>query len=98
MVTLDMRPLSSMADYLVIASGTNDRQVQAIADRIVDGVAKKQKRKPLGIEGTENAHWILVDYGDVICHVFLDTARDFYRLEDMWYDARRVHFKTQKKK
>lgn len=96
LVVLDLRPLSAIADYLVICSGTSSRQVQAICDRIELGVKAKYKRHPLGVEGIQNSLWVLVDYGDVICHIFTEETRGFYRLENLWYDAKRVSFRTKK--
>ena len=89
-VILDLRDKSSYADYLVITSASNTRQVLAIADKIQDKVHGSTKKWPLGVEGTDSALWILVDYGDVVAHVFLEETREFYRLEKLWYDAKRV--------
>lgn len=89
-VVLDLKDHSSYADFLVIASGSNTRQVLAIADRIQETVHAATKKWPLGVEGTENGLWVLVDYGDVVAHVFLEETREFYRLEKLWHDAKRV--------
>lgn len=86
---LDLRKLTSFADYFVIVSGRSDRQVQAIADRIIETLSHK-KNKPLGIEGYDTGHWILLDFGPVVAHVFYDETRDFYDLERLWSDAPRV--------
>ena len=86
---LDLRKLTSFADYFVIVSGRSDRQVQAIADRIIETLSRK-KNKPLGIEGYDSGHWILLDFGPVVAHVFYDETRDFYDLERLWSDAPRV--------
>lgn len=83
MVTIDLRPKSGIADFLVIASGTSTRHVKAIADE----VSKKIKElgvKPLGIEGEREAEWVLVDLGDVIVHVMLPRTREYYGLERLW--------------
>ena len=89
MVVLDLREVASFTDYFLITSGTNVRQVQAIADEVVEQL-KKQGTRPARIEGYNTAEWVLVDYGDFILHVFEDKARRFYDLERLWRDARRV--------
>lgn len=95
---LDVRGLTSFTDYIFIASGTSDRHVQAIGRRIDADVHQAFKKNPLGVEGAEAGVWILLDYGDVICHVFLDEKREFYRLEDLWHEAKKVRFKKEKVK
>jgi ribosome-associated protein len=89
MVVLDLREIASFTDYFIIASGTNVRQVQAIADEVVEQL-KKQGTRAARVEGYKTAEWVLVDYGDFILHVFEDKARQFYDLERLWRDAVRV--------
>ncbi|HEX8708332.1 MAG TPA: ribosome silencing factor [Pyrinomonadaceae bacterium] len=89
LVVLDLRELASFTDYFIITSGTNVRQVQAIADAVVDQL-KQQGSRPARVEGYNTAEWVLVDYGDFIVHVFEDKARRFYDLERLWRDAVRV--------
>lgn len=89
LVVLDLRAIASFTDYFVITSGTNTRQVQAIADEIVERL-KKQGTRALRVEGYRSAEWVLVDYGDFIVHVFDNKARQFYDLERLWRDAVRV--------
>jgi len=90
-VIIDLRSLTSFTDYFVICSGTSDRQVSAIAETVkVDMKAKEQR--PLGIEGQDEGRWVLVDYGDVVAHVFHEEDREFYELEKLWGDAPRVEF------
>lgn len=89
MVVLDLREIASFTDYFLITSGTNVRQVQAIADEVVEQL-KKQGTRALRVEGYSTAEWVLVDYGDFILHVFEDKARKFYDLERLWRDAVRV--------
>lgn len=91
--TLDLRKMTSFTDYLIICSGTSARQVQAIAENIQKEIKEKFKRIPLGIEGMQNAFWVLIDYGDVVCHIFREEARTFYRLEHLWHDAKQVRFR-----
>lgn len=88
-VVLDLREIASFTDYFVITSGTNARQVQAIADEVVEQL-KKQGTRAARMEGYNTAEWVLVDYGDFIVHVFDNKARQFYDLERLWRDAVRV--------
>ena len=80
---LDVRELTSVTDYMVIASGNSDRQVKALADNLVQK-AKDGGHRPLGIEGDQAAEWVLVDLVDVVVHVMLPAVRDFYKLEKIW--------------
>lgn len=89
LVALDLRAVASFTDYFLIASGSNQRQVQAIADEVADRL-KKEGTKAQRIEGYKTAEWVLVDYGDFIVHVFEEKARRFYDLERLWRDAGRV--------
>ncbi|MDA8137131.1 MAG: ribosome silencing factor [Desulfobacteraceae bacterium] len=88
-VVLDLRGLTSIADAFIICSGRSNRQVGAIADQI-QRFLKKKAVKPLGVEGQSEGHWVLLDYGHVIIHVFYDETRRFYDLEGFWADAKRV--------
>jgi ribosome-associated protein len=88
-VVLDLREIASFTDYFVIASGTNERQVQAISDSVVETL--KQAGSPvIRVEGYKTAEWILLDYGDFVMHIFGDKARKFYDLERLWREAKRV--------
>jgi len=88
-VLLDLSELTTLADYFVIASGSSERQLEAIADGIVGGL-RDEKVKPFGREGTAASHWILIDYSGVIVHVFTPPERDFYQLERHWAEAKTV--------
>ena len=88
-VVLDLREIASFTDYFVITSGTNERQVQAISDGIVD-MLKKAGSAAARVEGYKTAEWILLDYGDFVVHVFDEKARSFYDLERLWRESRRV--------
>ena len=90
MIALDLREIASFTEFFVIASGTNTRQVQAIADEINEQLKKQLHRRPVRIEGYNSAEWVLLDYGDFVVHLFDKEARDFYDLERLWRDARRV--------
>lgn len=89
LIVLDLREVASFTDYFLITSGTNVRQVQAIADEVVEQL-KKNGTRASRVEGYNTAEWVLVDYGDFIVHVFEDKARRFYDLERLWRDAPRV--------
>lgn len=88
-LVLDMRTLTPMADYYVICHGNNERQVQAIA-RSVKGKMEEQELDVKRMEGFEQARWILMDMGDVICHIFHKDDRSYYNLERLWGDAKEV--------
>ena len=86
-VQLDLRGLTSVADYFVICSGRSDRQVKAIHDRIHLGMKNQHGTLPASVDGVAQAQWVLMDYGDVIVHIFMPEMRDFYRLEQLWGEA-----------
>jgi ribosome-associated protein len=87
-LVLDLRPTgNSVADWFVICHGTSNTQADAIADSVEDTVRKRLHEKPWHTEGFQNAEWILLDYVNVVVHVFQEPIRDFYRLEDLWADA-----------
>jgi ribosome-associated protein len=89
LVILDVHGLSSITDMVLICSGQSNRQVTAIADHIkVD--LKKQGIRPLSIEGLTEGHWVVMDYGHVIIHVFYEPIRIFYDIEGLWADAKRI--------
>lgn len=83
---LDIRGLSTIADYLVIATGTSDKQVVAIADSVRSGL--KKYGKAIDIEGAKDGKWIVIDYGDVLVHVFLEEFRRYYNLDELWEAAK----------
>jgi len=87
MSALDLRQIASFTEFFVIATGANQRQVQAIADEISEQLKKQLKRSAVRIEGYTAAEWVLLDYGDFIFHIFDKDARDFYDLERLWRDA-----------
>ena len=84
-VTLDVKELTDVTDYLVITSGTSNRHVKSLADNACLE-AKKQGQRAIGIEGQDAGEWVLVDFGDVVVHVMLPATRDFYDLERLWAD------------
>lgn len=84
---LNVRGLSSLTDYLVIASGQSDRQVQAIAESVRVGLKLNHDLPPLAMEGANEGRWVLLDYGDVMVHVFHEPVRDYYDLDGLWREA-----------
>jgi ribosome-associated protein len=88
-VLLDLAGLTTLADAFVICSGGSERQISAIADGIVGGL-RDEGIRPFGREGTAESHWVLLDYGSVIVHVFTPPERDYYQLERHWSEARTV--------
>ena len=93
LVVLDVRELTSVADAFIICSGRSNRQVMAIAE-FIQTELKKTGIKPLNVEGKKEGHWVLLDYGHVIIHVFYETVRNFYDLEGLWMDAKRIKTKS----
>jgi ribosome-associated protein len=92
-VSLDIRELkSSVTDFFVICHAENTRQVKALADSVEEFTRKNLDEKPWHTEGSENANWILLDYVNVVVHVFNKEARDFYHIEDLWADAKRTDY------
>ena len=90
-VVLDLRDVTSFTEFFVITSGTNQRQVQAIADEILEQLKKQLKVKAIRVEGYNGAEWVLLDYGDFIVHIFNAKSRGFYDLERLWRDAKKVN-------
>jgi ribosome-associated protein len=89
-VAIDLREIASFTEFFVIASGANQRQVQAISDEIGEQLKKQLNQRVIRIEGYNSGEWILLDYGDFIVHIFEKKAREFYDLERLWRDAKRV--------
>jgi ribosome-associated protein len=87
---LDLREQTTAFDYFVIATGTSNRQLRAISDAIDDVLQKQLGHPRLGLEGYQDSHWILLDYGSIVIHLFDSTKRDYYRLEELWAGAKRV--------
>lgn len=90
-VALDLRGISPITDFVVVCTGTSDRQIRAVADAVLQ-YGKKLGERPYGLCGHENATWLLVDYVDVILHVFARPHRAFYDLELLWGDAPRIEW------
>jgi ribosome-associated protein len=88
-IVLDLRKIATFTDFFVITSGANVRQVQAIADAVVEQL-KSTGERAARVEGYNTAEWVLVDYGDFIFHIFDDKSRKFYDLERLWRDGSRI--------
>ena len=86
-VLLDLRKYSSVADYFVIATGNVDRQLEAIADNVVDVLKRNHGAAPRHVEGNGQSGWVLIDFGDVVVHLLTPTLRAFYSLETLWPGA-----------
>jgi ribosome-associated protein len=90
LIVLDLRKAAGFTDYFVICSGTNPRQIRAIADSVIEALGAEGE-KPAHIEGYERSEWILLDYFDFIVHVFAPETRMFYGLERLWGNAEQIH-------
>ena len=96
-VVLDVRDLTSITDYFIVCSTSNERQARAITDDL--RVSMKQKGlRELGVEGVNDAKWILQDFGDIVLHIFHESQREFYDIEGLWADARQVKWTRAAKK
>ena len=92
-VSLDLSSIgTAISDYFVVCNADSTTAVEAIADNIIVRMEEKCGRKVLRMQGLENDFWIILDYGDIVVHVFLTQYREFYRLEDLWADAERVEY------
>lgn len=89
-VLFEVGRLTSICDYFLVASGNSSRQVQAIA-RHLQRRLREQGLKALGVEGEQEGHWILMDYGDILIHIFYQPYREFYDLEGLWIEAPRIN-------
>jgi len=95
LVLFEVGTLTSIADYFLIASGKSSRQVQAMAQHLQSRMKEKGFTR-FGVEGEREGHWILVDYGDVVIHLFYQPVREFYDLEGLWVEAPRVNIDRQR--
>jgi ribosome-associated protein len=91
----DVRDMTDVTDYMIVASGTSDRHVKALADQLIDAM-RNQGHRPMGVEGENAAEWILIDYGDVVAHVMREQTREFYDLEGLWSEQVRDLVKAQR--
>jgi len=88
-ILMEVGRLTSFTDYFLVASGASSRQVQAISQHMARRM-REEGFKPIGIEGEQEGHWVLMDYGDVVVHIFYQPVREFYDLEGLWTEAPRV--------
>ena len=92
-VSLDLQPIgTAISDYFIVCNADSTPNVVAIADNIEEKMIEKCKRKVIRTQGKENAFWVILDYGDIVAHVFQTPYRAFYRLEDLWADADRTEY------
>lgn len=89
-VVLDLRKLTDVFDYFVIASGSSRRQMHAMADEVKHTIRRELADEPRGVQGYDDSHWIVMDYGDVVVHLFDAESRAYWDLENLWADASRV--------
>ena len=87
---LEVSGVSSLTDYLLLASGRSDRQVQAVAEAVRLGLKKEHATPPLAVEGMTEGRWVLIDYGDVMVHIFQEPVREFYDLDGLWSEAAEI--------
>jgi ribosome-associated protein len=92
---LDLREIATFTEHFIIVTGSNQRQVQAIADEISETLKQDLSARPVRIEGYRSAEWVLLDYGDFIVHIFDKNARDFYDLERLWLDAKHIEIPAE---
>ena len=93
-VALDLRSIgTAISDYFIVCNADSTPNVVAIADNVEDKMIVNCKRKVIRTQGKENAFWVILDYGDIVVHVFQTPYRSFYRLEDLWADAERTEYK-----
>jgi ribosome-associated protein len=91
-VMLDVGKIFFLSDVFVIATGTSRPHVQALAEHVEEALFNSEERKPLRVEGKPEGEWVLVDYGDIIVHIFQASSREFYSLERLWGDAARIQW------
>jgi len=93
-VALDLRGISTVADFFVICTGSSEPQLRAIANSITDTLREEHDIRPSAVDGRSPSQWVVLDYGDVIVHIFLGEKREFYSLEDLWSDAPHLQLPT----
>ncbi|MBK5211984.1 MAG: ribosome silencing factor [Coriobacteriia bacterium] len=89
-IALNVAPFLSVTDYFILATGANERQIASIADEIEDRLVEAYHLKPIGREGKGTSPWVLLDFGDIVVHVFQPDTREEYRLDKLWSEAKRL--------
>lgn len=90
-VLLNLKEIdNSICDYFIICTGTSNKHADSLSDSVEEYVFKKMKEKPYHVEGKETSEWVLLDYVDVVVHIFIPEMRDFYNLEGLWADAKKI--------
>jgi ribosome-associated protein len=92
---LDLRPDALMADFLIIANGSSDRQLRALTDHVQSTVKETFRSRPYAVDGTPRSGWVLLDFGDVVVNLFTEDERDYYDLEGLWRDRSQVLLSIQ---
>jgi ribosome-associated protein len=92
---LDLTGITSFADYFVICTGANQRQIQAISDEVNLQLKRQAGELPISVEGYEQAEWVLADYGDLLVHIFSPKSREYYDLERLWRSAKTVEIPSE---
>jgi ribosome-associated protein len=95
-ILFEVGKMTSIADYFLIASGNSSRQVQSISRHLVKEM-RNNGYKAYGIEGEQEGHWVLIDYGDLVIHIFFQPTREFYDLEGLWFEAPRIDIDEKRK-
>ena len=95
-VIMELNDLTDVADYFLVASGTSERHVRTIADSVEAGM-KERGVKPYSVEGNRDGRWVIIDYQNVIVHIFLEQLRDLYDLESLWIEAKKFRIENEKK-
>ncbi|MBI3896686.1 MAG: ribosome silencing factor [Gammaproteobacteria bacterium] len=88
-INLDVRKVAEFTDYMIIVTGTSNRHVASVADKVLDKLTSRG-RKPIGVEGMETGDWVLIDFGDVVVHVMRAPIREFYQLEKLWGEGKEL--------
>jgi ribosome-associated protein len=96
-VVLDVRKITTISDYFIVCSTSNERQARAIAESMRMKL-KEMGRREMGVEGIEDGRWVLQDFGDIVLHIFHESQREFYDIEGLWADAKQVRWKKASKK
>ena len=95
-VIMKLDDLTDITDYFIVASGTSERQVKTIADNVEAGM-KERGIKPYSVEGLRDGRWVIIDYQNIIVHIFLEQLRDLYDLESLWIEAKKFRIENEKK-